>query len=81
MAWADYRNGTMDIYGQIVSSEGLPLGPPTPPDPTINFPIITGDANDDVPDVSYCALTDEWLVVCASGDWEDSRVMGLRASA
>ncbi|MGQ9560233.1 MAG: FlgD immunoglobulin-like domain containing protein [Candidatus Oleimicrobiaceae bacterium] len=80
VAWADYRNGSMDIYGQIVSSEGSPLGPPTPPDPTINFPIITGDANDDVPDVSYCAPTDEWLVVCASGDWENSRVMGQRVS-
>ncbi len=79
-AWADYRHGQVDVYGQIVSSEGSLLGPPASPDPTTNFPIMTGDANEDVPDVSYCMPSDEWLVVCASGDWEDSRVIGQRVS-
>ncbi len=78
--WEDHRNMTSDIYGQIVSAQGTLLGPPAPPDPTVNFAIENNiDFNEGVPDISYSSRTNEWFVVYGRGGV--CQVLGRRVNA
>jgi len=76
VVWTDYRNETSDIYGQIVDADGNFL---FVTDPAKNFPICMEETqNQDVPVVAYGNTINEWLVVYAQGDWEDSDVLAQR---
>jgi hypothetical protein len=70
VVWGDSRNAQeysytgVDVYGQLVGSDGLLLAPPEPADPSVNFPIDITDAYEaSVADVTYNAVTNEFFVV------------------
>ena len=73
VVWGDHRNDPTsffgaDVYGQRVEADGTLLGPPTPPDPTVNFPIADNpDYEESVVDVTYNEVTNEWFVVYGTG--------------
>ncbi|MBN2414158.1 T9SS type A sorting domain-containing protein [candidate division KSB1 bacterium] len=78
VVWTDYRNETSDIYGQIVNAEGNFL---YVTDPAENFPVCVEESLDqDVPVVAYGNTINEWLVVFARGDWDDSGIYAQRVS-
>ncbi|HPG40046.1 MAG TPA: T9SS type A sorting domain-containing protein [bacterium] len=76
VVWADNRNSTPDIYGQIVDSDGNYL---YPADPAVNFPVCDDAAHvQDVPVVVYNNITNEWLAVFAQGDWSTCDIRAQR---
>ena len=69
VVWGDWRGNPdnpydpVDIYGQIVASDGTLLPPPDPAGAGLNFPIANSpDYIEAVPDVAYSPITNEWLV-------------------
>lgn len=76
VVWSDYRHENSAIYGQIVDTDGTLLSPPAAPDAAVNFAVATEPTNvaKDVPDVSFSSLIDEWLVVFAQGDMDNSTI-------
>jgi hypothetical protein len=72
--WIGERWG-VDIYGQLVSSDGTLV---SPSDPTVNFPIDQAEWYEaSVPDVTYNDITNEFFVVYGT---EIGYVLGQRVS-
>ncbi|NQT27907.1 T9SS type A sorting domain-containing protein [candidate division KSB1 bacterium] len=81
VVWSDYRNtvkvngystNNMDIYGQLVSSTGelLQSGDLSVVPPDVNMFICNNPQYDqDVPDVAWSSMTNQWLVVFGWGGW------------
>ena len=84
VVWADYRNYDMDqwnnidIYGQFVESDGTLVLPPdmdVAVSPLINMPICDEPTLDqNVPDVSYCNWSAEFITVFAQGGMNASDI-------
>ncbi len=76
VVWSDYRHDNSAIYGQLVDTDGNLLSPPENADAAVNFAIATEPAKiaKDVPDVSFSPLINEWLVVFAQGDMDNSSI-------
>jgi PKD repeat protein len=74
VVWEDSRSGDSDIYGQLYSAAGVPLGE--------NLVIATGAQQQSYPAVAYNPSTDEYLVVWAESHllsgWD---IYGQRVSA
>lgn len=69
VVWGDCRNDPTnwtgaDVYGQLVAADGTLLPPPTPADPTENFPIANDpEYEESVADVTWMPATLEFFVV------------------
>jgi hypothetical protein len=57
----------LDVYGQRLDDQGLPIAPLDPPNSKVNFPVAVDNRYDEYyQDVAYCGggdRPDEWLVV------------------
>ena len=65
VVWEDDRNGNWDIYGQLLSAAGEPLGN--------NFPIVEVQGDQRRPDLVYNSQDNLYLVVWQDnyyGDWD-----------
>jgi len=61
VVWADYRNTTIDIYGQRVAGNGALLAKSGTPVLDGNFPIANhSDADEDTPDISYSHINNDF---------------------
>ncbi len=75
VAWADMRGNDPDVYGQLVTAEGELINPANSAE---NFPICEFPDEQWTPDVTFCSITNEFLVVFPWGNMDDSKVYGQR---
>lgn len=74
VVWEDWRNEQKDIYAQLLSIEGNPLGP--------NFKINDDRGSADQKDAAVCAMIDDsFLIVWRDGRNNNYDIFGQRISA
>ncbi|MCC7353737.1 MAG: hypothetical protein IT330_08270 [Anaerolineae bacterium] len=61
LVWQEFASGSIEVMGQRVSRAGAPQ--------TSGIPVVTTNGTQNLPDVSYNAATNEYVVV-----WRDGRV-------